>query len=167
MLLVLPVLGLFAVGCGKDTPPAPVGDAASVTVSSTTSLPAAGVTSATALPTTTVTTAIPGTIAGGPKGSAPGTVVPGTGPAATAPCTVEAVKEALTAANLELSDPPKFACESIWAYAYAKVPKENSAPASISILQANGPRWAVVDKATACTGPAVAPSIRQIACQGF
>lgn len=110
----------------------------------------------------------PGQSAGtGPKGSSPGTVVPGTGPNSSAPCTIDAVRDALTAANLELTEPPRFACESAWAYSYAKVPKENSAPAAVSILQANGPRWAVVDKATACTGPPVAPSVRQVACSGY
>lgn len=83
------------------------------------------------------------------------------------PCTPEAVKEALTAANLELADTAKFACEGIWAHAAAKVPKESSAPALVVVLQGTDQRWAVVDKATACTGPALSPTIRDVACVGF
>ena len=101
----------------------------------------------------------------GPAGSVPGTTAPAG--AAPVPCTLQAVKDGLTAGNLELSEPPQFACEGLWAYAYAKVPRENSAPPQVVVLQADGSHWAVVDKATACTGPAVPGAIRQVACVGF
>ena len=113
-----------------------------------------GQTAATLEPPVQVTGPGSGSVAGPPAGSVSGPLADGP------PCTAGAIEEALNAAVYTRAADSPFTCEDDWAFAAAT----SGGLAERVVLAANGPRWAVLDRATACTGRQLPEKVRAAAC---
>jgi hypothetical protein len=85
---------------------------------------------------------------------APSTAV---GRPGTAPCTAHALIDGIAAADTSVDAVATFTCDGQWASA-------TGASGTVFLLEANGPRWSVVDGSSVCSTATIPAAVRSSGC---
>jgi hypothetical protein len=79
-----------------------------------------------------------------------------TGRPGTAPCTADALLEGIAASDDTVEAIGSYACDQQWAHA--------TGDGKPFLLEANGPRWSVVDPSSVCSTATIPSAIRSPGC---